>query len=640
MKSPITETHPQVAAQWHPTLNGDLQVGSVTSGTDRKVWWLGPCGHEWDAIVNVRTKQRQGCPICAGKRVLAGFNDLATIDPRVSSEWHPIKNGEVLASEINAGNSKKAWWLGPCGHEWHAQIKDRVQKQTGCPVCIGRLIIQGINDLAKTHPDLATYWNHDKNKLRPTEVVAGSKQKVYWICPVGHEFYRPICDISIKTTGYCPDCSPKKIVSGFTDFATKFPEVAKDWHPTKNLDLLPNQVSPESHDKVWWLGSCGHEFMSAIRNRAKKKTSCPVCLNQTVLPGYNDLVTLNPNLAREWHPTKNIGLTPTEITPGSNKRIWWLCSKGHEWNAFVSGRHWQGYGCPHCNASTYVSKPEQAIADFISANGFTVKQSDRSLLKGSGIGAKEIDIVVPEAKLAIEFNGLYWHTENCGKDSQYHYNKWEAVSQTGYQLIQIWEDEWVKNPELVKNMILHKLGASTMPKLFARKTKVVVLSTGDTRNFLEQYHIQGFASGSYYYGLADATGNILAVLVLKREANNRLNIIRYATAANVVGGFTKLLKYVERNHEVKSFVTFSDNCVSDGGLYRNSGFVAEKELPPDYRYLWRGERKHKFQYRLKRFKTDDLLLWEDGLTEKELAKLNKLHRIWDAGKTRWVKTVN
>lgn len=639
MKIPITESHPQVAAQWHPTLNGDLLVGSVTSGTDRKAWWIGPCGHEWGAIVNVRTKQNQGCPFCAGKRVLKGFNDLASVAPEIASQWHPSKNLELQSSQIIAGSGKKAWWLGACGHEWFAQIKDRVQKKTGCPVCIGRLIVPGVNDLATTHPDLSNYWDSDKNKLTLNEVVSGSKQKAYWKCPQGHEFYRAICDISIKTTGYCSECSPKTIVAGMNDLATKFPEVAKEWHPVKNGDLKPESVSSESHEKVWWIGECSHEFMSSIRNRAKKKTGCTVCLNQEILVGFNDLATTNPALAKEWHPTKNESLTPQDIVAGSSKKVWWLCSKNHEWESFVSGRHGKGYGCPHCNATQYVSKPEQAIADFIASHGFVVKQSDRSLLKGSGIGAKEIDVVVPEAKLAIEFNGLYWHTENWGKDSKYHYNKFSAVSITGYQLLQIWEDEWVKNPDMVKNMILHKLGKSVQEKVAGRKTKVVQLPVNETREFLEQYHIQGFASGSYYYGLVDAEKNVVAVLVLKKESNNRLNIIRYATSVNVVGGFTKLLTHVERNLDVASFVTFSDNCVSDGGLYRNNGFTVDKELPPDYRYLFRGERKHKFQYRLKRFREDDSLLWEDGLTERELAALNGLQRIWDAGKIRWVKEV-
>jgi hypothetical protein len=640
MKPAITETHPQVAEQWHPTLNGDLRVGSVTSGSTKKAWWLGPCGHEWDAMVNVRTLQSQGCPYCTGKRLLAGYNDLATVAPQVASEWHPTKNGDITPNAVKAGSSDKVWWLGSCGHEWYAQIRQRVQKNSGCAICSNQLTVPGINDLATTHPALALLWDNEKNDKPATEVNAGSKKKAYWKCTNNHEFVRPIAEQSLKLNGYCFECSPKNIVPGINDFQTLHPDIAKEWHPTKNGDLKPSTVSPESHNKVWWVGSsCGHEFFAVIRNRAKKSTGCTICSNQQVLRGYNDLASLRPDFHLEWHPTKNGNLNPYEIVLGSSKRVWWLCSKGHEWEVRPADRVNYKTGCPACNASTYISKPEQAIADFIASKGFTVKQSDRSLLKGSGIGAKEIDIVIPEAKLAIEFNGLYYHTEIMGKDRTYHFRKWEAVTGLGYQLIQIWEDEWEKNPELIKNMILHKLGISDSVKIFARKTKVSSVNAKVAKAFLEANHIQGFAAASYYDGLFDASGNLIALLALKKEANNRLNIVRYATAVNVVGGFTKLLKYAERNYEVKSFVTFSDNCVSDGGLYENNGFVVDKQIPPDYKYLWRRERKHKFQYRLKRFKTDPALLWQDCLTERELASLNKLHRIWDAGKIRWIKTL-
>lgn len=640
MKLPITETHPQIAAEWHPTFNVDLRVSSVTAGVAKKAWWLGrECGHVWESVINSRTKQGQGCPYCAGKRVLKGFNDLLTKHPSVAAEWHPTKNEGKQPDSVGAGSGAKAWWLGSeCGHEWYAQIKDRVAKNTGCPVCIGRLIIQGVNDLATTHPELTKLWDYDKNGLDiPQNVVAGSKKKIHWKCPSGHEFVRTLAEQSIKKSGYCFLCSPKALIPGVNDFATLHPEMAAQWHPTKN-SVQPSEVSPESHTKVWWLGDCGHHWKAAIRNRAFKKTRCPYCVNQKLLAGFNDMATLRPDMAVEWHPTKNEGLTPQDIMPGANKSIWWLCSSGHEWNTSVSSRSFGGYGCPHCNASTYVSKPEQEIADFITGLGLKVRQSDRTLLTGSGFSAKEIDILVPEKMIAIEFNGIYWHSEKF-KGAKYHYEKLMAVENCGYQLIQIWEDEWKKNPQLIKNMISHKMGVSIGGRVFARKTAVEILGADAARDFLEKNHIQGFASGSYYYGLKDDSG-LVAVLVLKKEpTEDKLNIIRYATSATVVGGFTKLLAYVERNHEVKEFITFSDHCISDGGLYENNGFVVDKELAPDYRYVVGNQRKHKFQYRLKRFREDPDLKWQEGLSERELAELNGLVRIWDAGKTRWSKVL-
>ena len=263
-----------------------------------------------------------------------------------------------------------------------------------------------------------------------------------------------------------------------------------------------------------------------------------------------------------------------------------------------------------------------------------VFSSERSILD-----SLELDIYIPSKNIAIEYNGIYWHSE-LYRDSKYHYNKWKACKDKGIQLIQIWEDEWNRNPEQIKRMLAHKLGASNERKVFARKTTIVELTKAEVEPFLNENHVQGYASGSYYLGLQDKeTDELVSVLILKNEAKTdgkMLNIIRYATSANVIGGFTKLLSYATKTYQPDSYITFSDNCVSDGGLYENHGFIADKHLPPDYMYVVGNVRRHKFGYRLKRFKDDPALLWEEGLTERELADLNGLKRIWDAGKTRWV----
>lgn len=143
-------------------------------------------------------------------------------------------------------------------------------------------------------------------------------------------------------------------------------------------------------------------------------------------------------------------------------------------------------------------------------------------------------------------------------------------------------------------------------------------------------------------GLTDkTTGKLIALLVLKQTQKNsgEYSLLRYATSVTVVGGFTKLLTHVERTYNPEKIITFSDHCVSDGGLYENNGFTAVKELRPDYMYVRNGVREHKFGYRLKRFRTDPELAYEEGLTERELAALNNLPRIWDAGKTKWEKEI-
>lgn len=133
---PLSEADPELAKQWHPTKNGDLTPADVAVGSGRRVWWKCPdCGGEWAATVADRASGR-GCPYCAGKKVLAGFNDLATKRPDLADEWHPTKNGDLTPRDVADGSEKKVWWkCNRCGHEWKAAIASRARSRRGCPKC-------------------------------------------------------------------------------------------------------------------------------------------------------------------------------------------------------------------------------------------------------------------------------------------------------------------------------------------------------------------------------------------------------------------------------------------------------------------------------------------------------------------------
>src|ERR1700737_180778 len=109
---------PEVAAQWHPTKNGDLTPADFAAGSNQIVWWRGRCRHEWDAKGVDRTAKKRGCPFCSGKRIALGFNDLCSAFPGIAAEWHPTKNEQTTPESVHPGSEKKVWWLGKCGHEW------------------------------------------------------------------------------------------------------------------------------------------------------------------------------------------------------------------------------------------------------------------------------------------------------------------------------------------------------------------------------------------------------------------------------------------------------------------------------------------------------------------------------------------
>ena len=139
------------------------------------------------------------------------------------------------------------------------------------------------------------------------------------------------------------------MISGENDFASAFPDIAKQWHPTENGTLRPEEVTPYSNKKAWWLCEQGHDYQSAISDRAKGK-GCPYCAGRKIWIGFNDLATREPDLAKQWQQELNGELTPQMVTPGSNKTVWWQCSVGHIWKAVVSSRTGKRRrGCPVCS---------------------------------------------------------------------------------------------------------------------------------------------------------------------------------------------------------------------------------------------------------------------------------------------------
>lgn len=657
----LATVNPALAAEWHPVKNLPLDVTQVSGGSKVKAWWVGGCGHEFYQSINARSSLGNNCPYCAGQKILAGFNDIATTHPEVVKEWNYVKNVDLLPTQISAGTNKKVWWIGKCGHEFMTAISEKVRAETSnCPYCSGKLVLAGFNDLKSNFPEISAEWHPSLNgKLLPSEISAKSTKKVWWICPAKHDF-----EAAVRArTGQgitCHYCAGNRILAGHNDLLTTHPEIAKDWDYSLNGNLTPEQFSKASDVNVWWVCSSSHSYNMRISGRTSSNrldgsaTGCNICSNHVLASGINDLETLYPKVSKEWHPTLNGVLLPNQVMRSYKENVWWKCAKGHEWEisplSRLSGISRGSFSaCPLCSSKTFSSKAENEIADILRTLGENVKQHNRSLLRGG-----EIDIYLPERKIAIEYNGLYWHTiDKNGKHKNYHHDKWQACKDLGIQLIQIWEDDWHERREVILRSIIHKLGISQeatdkFPSLgiikkapvYARKTKVVLLAKKEAEPFLEENHIQGFASGSYYVGLKDVGGEICAVLILKKEKGNALNIIRYATDRSVQGGFTKTLKYATKAWNPNKFITFSDNCISDGSLYRNNGFLADKNLAPDYMYVVGKDRKHKFGYRLKRFKNDPSLKWEPGLTESQLAQMNSLYRIYDAGKIRWVLAVD
>ena len=408
----LQTVNPELARQWHPVKNRNLKPTQFTANAGKKVWWLlsydVPMNYpveclrgkhfnfEWQAPI-YRRNNGNGCPFLSGNSTWTGFNDLETVNPKLAEQWHPAKNGNLKPTQIFANSNQKVWWLLPYDvpidypieqlrgkhfdFEWQASVHGRNLRNFGCPFLSGKAAWPGFNDLQTVSPELTKEWNYVKNGcLKPIHVTASSNQKVWWLLPYDVPIDYPIEQLRGKhfdfewqaTIGQryyyknnCPYLSNHSVWLGFNDLQTVSPELAEQWHPTKNRNLKPTDVMASSNQKVWWFlpyddpitgKHFDFEWESSIISRTNKEYGCPFLSSQALWKGFNDLQTVNSELAKQWHPTKNGNLKPTDVMASSNQKVWWFLPYDDpitgkhfdfEWMAIINNRYGKKYNCPY-----------------------------------------------------------------------------------------------------------------------------------------------------------------------------------------------------------------------------------------------------------------------------------------------------
>ena len=339
--------YPELAREWSEQ-NQD-RPDTVSPGLNSNRWWKCPaCGREYPATVYNRTHNRSSCPFCAHLKV-APETSLAAVCPEVAAEWDFEKNAPLRPTDVLPGSDRRVWWRCGKGHSWKALIYTRTgPSPTKCPVCQGHTVVPETS-LASRSPALARYWHPTKNDLTPEEVAPCSNRDFWWQCPRGHEWQDPPNRLQkYLPHRVCPYCDHRRLSAEYC-LAAENPALAALWHPRKNT-CTPDAVAPHSNGKVWWLCPRGHEWQDSVSRMQVfgAEKACPYCANRKVWHG-NSLAGLAPELAKEWHPTKNLPLTPESVLAWSSKQVWWQCSKGHEWPARPHKRYRRGDGCPFCS---------------------------------------------------------------------------------------------------------------------------------------------------------------------------------------------------------------------------------------------------------------------------------------------------
>ena len=328
-----------------------------------------------------------------------------------------------------------------------------------------------MKDLIINHEEIMKFWDYKKNnKYDVNDISVGNHNSFFWKCPVcQHEWKTRVGRLLNETKG-CPNCKKNKSRiehASEVGLICDEKELMLEWdYETNDIEgLLPTELSKKSKVIVNWICTkANHKWKSSIYNRVVHKRNCPYCSNQKILEGYNDLVTRDPDLAKEWNYEKN-DKKPTEVGAGTGKKYWWKCEKGHEWEASVSNRHRLKVGCPYCSQS--ISFPEKAIFFYLKRYINDIIPNYRS----KDINNKEIDIFLPNIKFGIEYDGLAFHNKLKDKEKD------EICKNKGITLLHVAEKKGSKlmiknnyifyNPnnkkdlEIIINILLNNLLSSS-----------------------------------------------------------------------------------------------------------------------------------------------------------------------------------
>ena len=485
-KEILYSSNPDLVAQWSD--KNHISIFSCEPYNKRNIYfWECSKGHEWESNISNRIKSGgrgiKQCPYCSGRRIPKN-ESLGHLMPDFIEFWDTEKNTKNLVYEVRPTYAVPVWWICKNNHSFKRSPAIATKNKTiECPKC---------DSLSLSVPNLMKEWDYERNKLDPSKLSIGSGKRVFWKCEKGHSWDTTVSARVGHRSG-CPYCAGQRVLPE-TSLRKKRPDLAKEWNYQKNGDLSPDDVMPNTNKKVWWLcPEKNHEYQATVNNRNYGK-NCPFCANVKV--GYgNSLADLSPELLKEFDFIKNKNISPENILNTSNKKILWLCDKGHSWGTQVQLRTRNKSGCPYC--SNHLASPENNFAvnhpellkiydyekngnvkpkDFPSGSGTEVwwkcenKHSWKAPFSRIALGSRcskcsmqtsfpeirlysevkaiffdaqwrhkidkdlEIDVFIPSHSICLEYDGKYFHN-----DENHDINKNNKLIENGMCVIRIRE---------------------------------------------------------------------------------------------------------------------------------------------------------------------------------------------------------
>lgn len=399
----LATIRPDVAKEWHPIKNKNLTPYDFTWCSGKKVWWLcKECDNEWQSTIAHRVNDR-GCPKCNSlnkslPEQIIGYYLKQIFKDIISA--YKIPNSRF---EIDLFIPSLKLCIEYDGVQFHSK-KSRIEKDEEKNKILSELGIKLIRIREKGCPNINMYSHHEIECIESTGYNYNSLKDVI-LCildyiKINYKKDLPSIHINIEKDEniiYALNNGSKKEKS----LLNVYPRLAKEWNYEKNYPLKPKQVPGSSSRKVWWKCNKGHEWETTVNNRARG-SNCPYCVNQKVNK-ENCLATTQPQLIEEWNQARNKKVTPYDVVAGSTKKAWWICNKGHEWEASINSRV-KGASCPYCT-NQKVCK-DNCLA---TTRPDIAKEWDYELNKG----------LTPNDVSSGSVKKVWWECKVCG-------HKWEA----------------------------------------------------------------------------------------------------------------------------------------------------------------------------------------------------------------------
>ena len=516
-----------------------------------------------------------------------------------------LKENYILLTKEYINSKSELVTVCPFGHifktkweYWNTKRKHR------CSKCAG--------NAKYTIEEVRLIFNEAGYNVIDTNYI-NSKNKINYICNNGH---RHSIRIDHFNDGIrCPYCSGK---------VKKTLDDIKKALSLENYQLLSDDYRNTFEDLKIQCDA-GHVYCSSYHNWMQGKR-CPYCNGGISFGG--SVVKLD---------IEGYGYRLVGEYLNSNSLLHLMCPNNHDY--FVRYNNWKHKNsrCTECSGSG-VSNVELLLREFLFNKNIIFNKNDKNRIK-----PYELDIVIPEKKIAIEYCGLYWHSELNGKDKNYHLNKLNMCLEKGYRLITIFEDEWVYRKDILLSRLQNLLNSTLLNKVYARKCTINEISANQAKFFCEQNHLQGYGSGSSIKLGAFYNEELVSVMTFSKSSiakgsknkEGTWELHRFCSKLNtrVIGIASKLLKYFERSYEWKELFSYADRRWSDGSLYEKIGFSLVGNTKPNYWYIKNKKRTHRFALRKNKKDIKELTEWENR-------QLQGWDRIWDCGNLKYIKHNN